>query len=1051
MALNISAWSIRNPLPPLLLFAALSALGVMAFGALPIASMPEVRTPQVSVAVSLPGAAPSEMETQVTRLVEDAVASLPGVDKVRSAISDGRSETTVDFAETVPVDRALDDVRDAVGRVRSDLPAAADEPVVQRVEETGGPIATYALVAPHLSPQDQSWLIDDRVTRALTALPGVARVSREGGSDREIRVEIDPLRLQALGVTVAEVSDLLAKALIDRSSGRSEVGTQEQALRVLGAPGSIADLAALELTLPAGQQVALGDLAWVTDGRAETRSVAFLNGVPVVAFSVISAAGFSAPAVAAEVAAVLAGLEDQLDGVAIRLIDTAVPEMEATYAATMDTLVEGAILAIVVVFLFLRDLRATLIAALAIPLSILPTFWVMGLLGFSLNNVSLLAVTLVTGVLVDDAIVEIENIIRHIRMGKTPYRAAIDAADEIGLAVVATSATIVAVFLPVSFMTGLVGQIFKQFGVTIAVSVVFSLLVARLITPMLAAHFLTGGAQDNARPGGHDGPGPVLRWYARVLGRALDWRLATVSAGLAIFGASLWMAQQLPSGFFPDEDGVRSQLTIELPPGVTLDAAAATLLQVGERLKARPEVVSVYASLGTGGDPRIGSVSVALVPPARRAVDQRSFERQVQADLARIPDLKARFSAGMEGREFALSLTGADGAALARTAEAIETAIRAEVPALRNVQSGASVVRPELRILPRRAEAAALGVSPTEIANVLAIATMGDRSENLAKFPDDARMIDIKVLLPDSARRDVATLENLLLRSSGGAAVPLASVADIAAGFGPAAIERQNGERRIPIEADLAPGADLGSALAAVRALDAVRTLPAGMTLAEAGDAEQMGKLFASFLYTMGIGLMLVLIVLILLYSDLFQPVTILLSLPLSIGGAVAALLLTGHPVSLPVIIGILMLIAVVTKNAILLVDFAIEETGRGVPRRDALIDAGLKRAQPIVMTTLAMTAGMLPAALATGNGDAFRVPMAIAVIGGLLASTVLSLVFVPAAFTCLDDLRHVLGRMFGRFLTSRGDTARAMTGPRPDPQRAKAAERGCAGPQGMP
>lgn len=1035
MALNVSAWSIRRPLPSLLLFLALSIVGVVSFLALPITSMPEVRIPQVSVTISQSGAAPAELETQVTRRVENAVAGLLGVSKVTSEVSEGQSTTTIAFEESVAVDRALDDVRDAVSRISSDLPGSADEPVVQRVEELGGSIATYALQAPLLSPEAQSWLIDDRVTRVLKAVPGVASVSRQGGTDREIRVELDPLRLQALGVTVSEIGDLLNETLLDQSSGLSEVGAQEQSLRVYGAVSSVEELAALSLKLPRGQSVTLGELAQVTDAQAEVRSVAFMDGVPVIAFSVTAAPGYSAPAVGLKVAEVLATLDEELDGASIQMIDTEVLEMEATYAATMDTLIEGAILAIIVVFLFLRDLRATIIAALAIPLSILPTFWVMDLLGFSLNNVSLLAVTLVTGVLVDDAIVEIENIIRHIRMGKTPYQAAIEAADEIGLAVMATSATIVAVFLPVSFMTGMVGQIFKQFGVTIAVSVVFSLLVARLISPLLAAYFMTDTAHVES------GPGPILRWYGRMVDLAVRWRFATVTAGVAIFAASIWMVFQLPSGFFPDEDGVRSELNVELPPGVTLSDAAETILQISDRVRAHPEVVSVYASIGTGGDMRMGSVSVALVPADQRDIDQRSLERLLQAELAAIPDLKLNFSAGMGGREFAMSLTGADGPATAHMAEMLEAAIRAKVPALENIQSKASVVRPELRIVPRQADAAALGVSPSEIASVLRIATQGDMSQNLAKFTDDARQIDIKVLLPETARQDLALLENLLLRSSTGAAVPLAAIADISAGAGPASIERRNGMRQIQIEADLAPGADLGSAVAAVMALEEVKTLPESMTFAEAGDAEELGNLFSSFLYTMGVGLMLVLIVLILLYSDIFQPITILLSLPLSIGGAVTALMITNNPISLPVIIGILMLIAVVTKNAILLVDFAIEEIHRGVPRREALIDAGMKRAQPIVMTTIAMIAGMLPAALAVGNGDGFRVPMAIAVIGGLLASTVLSLVFVPAVFTYLDDLEHIMGKIFGRFLTNRGQPVCAPPRLQSVPPRAEAAE----------
>lgn len=1024
MALKISAWSIHRPLPPILLFVALSVLGLAAFRGLPVASMPELRVPAVAIKIAQSGAAPAELETEVTRRVEAAVTVLTGVSKVTSTITEGQSQTTVTFDEGTPVERALDDVRDALGQIATDLPGTAEEPVIQRVEETGGAVATYALLAPTLAPQDQAWLVDDRVTRALSRIPGVARITREGGSGREIRVALDPARLQALGATTAEVNDLLSAALVDRTSGRSETGAQDQALRLQGGVARLADLAALELRLPGGQAVALGDLAEITDGAAEARGAAFLDGQPVVAFSVTAAAGASAPEVARAVAAVIAGIEAETPEARFRLIDSPVAEIEATYRATMDTLIEGAILAVVVVFLFLGDIRATLIAALAIPLSILPTFWVMGLLGFSLNNVSLLAVTLVTGVLVDDAIVEVENIIRHMRGGKSPFNAALEAADEIGLAVVATSACIVAVFLPVSFMSGLIGQIFKQFGVTIAVSVVFSLLVARLITPLLAAYFMAPTANRHAR-----GPGPVLRRYLRLLDWALRHRGATVLAGGAVLAVSVWAGMQLPSGFLPDEDGARSQLSVELPQGLTLAQAGAVLLRVSDTLGSDPDVTSVYASLGEGADLSRASLSVALTPAAAREIDQRGVERRLQTALAALPDIRASFTTGMSGRDFAMALTGAGGPALTQAAERIEAAIGAQVPTLQNVQTMAAGTRPELRVIPRPADAAALGVSAEDLATELRIATQGDIAQNLAQFSEGARQIGIRVTLPETARSDRAVLGALLVRAATGAAVPLAAVAEIAPGAGPASIERENGLRRIRIEADLAPGADLGTALAAVLALDAVTALPAGIRFAEAGDAEEMGKLFSAFLATMGFGLMLVLIVLILLYSDPFQPFTILLSLPLSLGGAVAALLLTGHGISMSVVIGVLMLIAVVTKNAILLVDFAVEAMRRGVPRLEALRDAGRKRAQPIVMTTIAMTAGMLPAALATGTGDGFRVPMAIAVIGGLVVSTLLSLLFVPAVFTYLDDLRQILGRRLGPLITGRAEAAPASAG----------------------
>ncbi|MBR9762429.1 MAG: efflux RND transporter permease subunit [Rhodobacteraceae bacterium] len=1026
MSFNISAWAIHKPLPSLVLFSVLVVAGLVSFRALPITSMPEVEIPLVAVAVSQSGAAPVEMETQVTMPVEAAVSGLTGVRNVSSSVTDGQSVTSVEFELDVPVDRAVDDVRDAVSSIRGDLPGAVDEPVIQRVEAEGDPIATYAVHAPQLLPETVSWLIDNTVARALQGVTGVARVQREGGAEREIRVNLDPVRLRALGITAAEVSAQLARTTLDQAGGRSEIGSQEQLLRVTGAAGDIAALAALELILPGGRNVQLSELATVTDAQAEVRSIALQNGQPVTAFSVFVAPGFSAPVVAQQVADALETLDAENDDISIQLIDTSVRDIEASYAAAMDTLIEGAILAIVVVLIFLKDFRATLISSLAIPLSILPTFWLMSMFGFSLNTISLLAVTLVTGVLVDDAIVEIENIIRHMRTGKSAFQASIDAAGEIGLAVVATSATIIAVFLPVSFMSGIAGQYFLQFGITVAVSVAFSLLVARLITPLIAAYFMKDAGHAEAAAG------PVLQWYSRLLDWTLRWRFLTITGGVVIFSISIFMATLLPSGLLPGEDGSRSVLNVELAPGVTMSDAEATMLRISDRLQAHPAVASVFASLGNEREMREGSVIITLVPAGERSLDLRGFERAAQADLSVIPDLKMSFLSGQGGREFSLNVSGPDGGAVARAAEALEAAIRLQVPELRNVQSNAAMDRPELRVVPRPADAAMLGVSAAEIASVLRIATLGDQSQELAKFSDGERLIDINVRLDDSARRDLATLETLLVRSSSGAAVPLMAVADIHAGTGPSNVARYNRERQILIEADLAPDVALSTALASVMALEEAQSLPQGVSLSEFGDAQLMQEVFSGFMMAMGAGLMLVLAVLILLFEDIFQPVTILLSLPLSIGGAMAALLLTGNAISLPVVIGFLMLIGIATKNAILLVDFAIEEIARGTPRRQALIDAGMKRAQPIVMTTIAMSAGMMPSALALGEGSGFRAPMAIAVIGGLMTSTALSLVFVPAMFTYMDDLSRFLRRVLGRFVTGHdGDVTAARPGER--------------------
>ncbi|MFG1226251.1 efflux RND transporter permease subunit [Xanthobacter wiegelii] len=1022
MALNVSAWAIRKPVPALVFFFILTALGIVHFRELPVTQMPNIDLPIVMVTVTQSGAAPSELETQVTKKVENAIAGISGVKHITSSISEGASVTLVEFHLETLVDRAVNDTRDAITKIRMDLPRSIDEPQIQRIDIEGLPIVTYAVSAPNMTTEQVSWFIDDTLARALQGVRGVAQVKRQGGVDREIRIALDPDRLMSLGITAAEVSRQLRATNLDVSGGRGEVGTQEQPIRTLAGASSVEALADTRIVLSNGRSVRLGELGTVVDGAAEQRVFARLDGKSVVAFGVYRAKGFSDVTVYDRVTEELDKLRAAHPDVTVTEIDTTVRFTKSDYESAMHTLIEGAILAVIVVFLFLRDIRATLITALAIPLSILPTFWVMDMLGFSLNAVSLLAITLVTGILVDDAIVEIENIVRHMRMGKSPYRAAIEAADEIGLAVVATTLTIAAVFAPVSFMGGIAGQYFKQFGLTVAIAVLFSLAVARLITPLVAAYFM----KDTGHREGRDGA--VMRGYVRLLGWSVRHRFATIGMGIAIFAGSIWLSTLLPSGFLPTNDISRALLSVELPPGSTLAETQKVSDEIARAALSLPEVKSVYATAGSGGsgglalssgEVRKAQIVINLKPRSARKIDQKTFETQFSKTLATMPDLRVSWSQNGQNtqRGFEVILSGSDGAAVAEAAVAVEKAVRADVPELANVVSSAALDRPEIRIVPKLDEAAELGVSVDTIAETVRIATIGDISANLAKFSAKDRQIDIRVQLAENARTRLSTFDALKVPTASGGAVPLSAVADVQFGKGPTALDRYDRARRVAVEADLVGDTPLGDALAKVKALPAAQNLPAGVTLKEAGDAEIMAEVFSGFAMAMAAGLMLVLAVLVLLFHDILQPITILVSLPLSVGGAFIALLITGNSVSMPVVIGFLMLMGIVTKNAILLVDFAIESMHQGVDRFTSLIEAGRKRAQPIVMTTIAMVAGMLPSALALGEGGAFRAPMAIAVIGGLITSTVLSLVFVPAVFTVMDDLSHFLGRIFGRFI----------------------------------
>ena len=1014
MRLNVSAWAIRKPIPSIVLFIVLMILGVFSFQTLPITRFPNIDIPIISVTVTQAGAAPSELQNQVTKRVEDAIAGVNGVKHIISTIAEGISTTTIEFRLEINSDRAVNDVKDAIAKIRADLPRTIDEPITQRLEIAGLPIVTYAVSAPAKTPEELSWFVDDVVARQLQSLGGVGGVTRVGGVDREIRVALNLDRLLSLGVTAADVNRQLRLTSVDLAGGRGEIGGQEQSIRALGSAQTLETLAATSISLPGGRRVRLDELATVTDTAAEPRAFARFNGEPVVAFAVSRSKGASDATVGAAVEKKVQEIQASHPGVRFDVIDNTVTYTVGNYRSAMHTLIEGAVLAVIVVLIFLRDWRATLIASIALPLSIIPTFWAMSALGFSLNLVSLLAVTLVTGILVDDAIVEIENIVRHMRMGKSPYRAALEAADEIGLAVIAITFTIVAVFAPVSFMGGIAGQYFRQFGLTVAVAVLISLLVARLITPMLAAYFMRPHKHEEEREG------LIMRAYTRVVGWSVRHKFLTFFFGLAFFGASIWSTSLLPSGFLPEDDISRSLFVVELPPGSRLDDTKAVTDGLTEELRAMPEVQSVFVNGGMRlpgkREVRLATLTVNYVPKEERTLRQRQLQNLIVDRARNRPDVRL-FPLNDNGeRGLSLILSGPDQDAVVETAAKLEREM-ATLPTLEGVTSTAPLNRPEIRIKPKPALAAELGVSTDVIAETVRVGTIGDSGANLPKFDVGDRQVPIRVQLPESVRGDRALLDVLKVPAKNGTAVPLATVADIELGQGPTSIDRYDRRLRVALEGDLRGTDALGSVTEAIRALPTARNLPPGMELKETGDAEVMVEVFTSFGQAMGAGIMMVLGVLVLLFANFLQPFTILLSLPLSIGGAILALVITNKAISLPVVIGFLMLMGIVTKNAIMLVDFAVEEVAKGVDRVDAIVDAGRKRARPIVMTTIAMAAGMLPSALAFGAGGEFRAPMAIAVIGGLLVSTLLSLIFVPAFFILMDDLSRLFRWMFARFV----------------------------------
>ncbi len=1053
--MNFSAWSIRNPVAPILAFFVLVVLGWQSFNSLPITRFPNIDVPIVSIAVTQSGAAPAELETQVTKEIEDAVAGVSGVDHIESTITDGISTTAVIFRMEVPTTQAVQDVKDAIDRIRSDLPTSIEEPIVSKVDVEGQAIQTFSVSSPGMTLEELSWFVDDTIKRAIQGQTGIGRVDRYGGSDREVRVELDEDRLNSFGISAADVNAQLRRMNMDLGSGRGQVGGSEQAIRTLGDTRDVTALAGTMISLPNGRFVRLSELGKVIDTYEEPKSFSRFNGQPGVTFAVFRAKGASEVSVAETVGKTLDEIRAKHPDVSIEMVDDSVYFTYGNYEAAIHTLIEGAVLAVIVVMLFLRNWRATLISAVALPLSAIPTFWVMELLGFSLNLVSFLAMTLATGILVDDAIVEIENIERHIRMGKSPYRAAIEAADEIGLAVIATTFTIIAVFVPVSFMPGIPGQYFIQFGLTVAVSVFFSLLVARLITPVMAAYLM----KPSDVSGHHDDEGFMMRQYTRLVRFTTKrWytRYSTLLAAILVsVGSVVALLVFVPGSFLPPEDSSRVSLSIELPPDAMLADTDRTTTEIYNRVKDIDGVENVFVLGGASpkGDLELRRAAVTVLlekldhslinkvvndvigrtpligqylpklPPAGRIKPQSEIEKEIFARLRSIPDVRVTKLNDRGERDLSFNLLSSNEADLDKAVATLEADLRRD-PLLANVSPEGALPRPELQIRPRDEQMSRLGITTAQISEVIRIATIGDIDAQLTKIALDGRLIPIRVQLDRDFRTDLAAIRNLKVQTASGATVPLSSVADINYAEGPSSIKRYDRYRVVKLGADLPAGVALDTASARFREIAADADLPETVQFLESGDAEVQAEMQESFGNAMLLGLMMVLVVLILLFKDVIQPFPILFSLPLAIGGVAAALILTQNALSMPVLIGILMLMGIVTKNAILLVDFGIEMMHHGMDRTLAMIEAGRKRARPIVMTSIAMSAGMLPSALGVGEGGSFRAPMAIAVIGGIIVSTVLSLVVVPSFFLIMDDLSRLLAWAFGRFIGKKDEEA---------------------------
>ncbi len=1116
---NISAWSIRNPVVPIILFIGLTLAGIVSFREMKIQADPDIEFPMVIVSIAQPGAAPAEIENQITQRVESAIRSISGVQTISSTAREGNSQTMVEFQIGTDIVEAVNEVKNAVDQARGELPDGILEPQVVKAQTSSNAIGFFAVTANDMTIEQLSWYIDDSIAKRLLAIPGMASVERNGGVDREILVELDPARMQALGVTASQVNAALRQVNVNTAGGRAEVAGSRQSVRVLGNAKSAYELSQTEIALGAGRRVKLADVARVEDRYGELTSKAKINGREVVTFSISRSRGESDVAVYDETMSVLDKITKETNGaVQFTRLGTEVDDVKVQYDSSIAAMIEGAVLAVIVVFFFLRDWRATFVSALAIPLSSIPTFWFMDLMGFSLNMLSLLALGLVAGVLVDDAIVEIENIVRHMRMGKSAYQASIDAADEIGLAVVATTFSIVAVFLPVGLMPGVSGQFFKNFGLTVVAAVLMSLAVARMITPMVAAYFLhakghashgEGRAMDRymqvlrwsldstrakelraqltrvrpklafyaaplgigalagiammipsapveavsvtgrlltglflgflpafliaipltilvgaaiARIYGGAEAGGFLGWarfnFKRFTARLRDHRVWMLGIGLGALGITGVLFTVVPQEFFPQGNGQFSRASVEMVPGTTLEQTEAIMAEAATVIAREKDVKSVFQRVWEGR----GFILVTLEEDRDRT--RVEFERTLTPELQKIPDARINFQAGGPGppggssRAVNVMLSGSDPEALARAAATLVE----QMSGLKEVVAprvSADLRRPEIIIKPRLDLAASLGVTTTSLSQAIRVATQGEIDQNAAKFSLSDRQVPIRVKLPIESRRSLDTIRNLPVPTASGGSVPLSRVAEISFGSGPTTIQRYNQSRRVFVGADLAPGVVKGQADKAIAKLPIMQNLPQGISNAPFGQDEWQQEMISNFAKALVAGVLLVFSVLVLLYHRFVSPLVNMGSLFLAPFGGLLALAIAGQPISMPVFIGILMLFGIVAKNSILLIDFAIEEMALGADKDAAIIEAGHKRAQPIVMTTVAMVAGMVPTALSLAGDSAWRAPMGTVVIGGLIVSTLLTLLIVPAGFSLADGLEKRLGpRLRRMFLT---------------------------------
>ncbi|HEY9856788.1 MAG TPA: efflux RND transporter permease subunit [Stenomitos sp.] len=1007
---NFSTFFIKNPVTTIIMVLILTLLGIRSFMKMPLELFPNIEFPVVIVNTVYPGAAPAEVETLVTKPIEDALAGINGLKNMRSTSKDGISTVVCEFQLEVKSKDAASDVRDKVSAISYKLPKDARPPAYLTWSSSNAPIVNYTITG-HMTDVALSTYMTDKIKPKLEQVSGVAQIQLLGNAERTFEVALNPERLQAYNLSLPGVFQAIQTENYNLPGGKVEAAPRELSLRTMGKFANVEDLSHLYVTTPGGAQVQLNDLGTVRDTVKDRATYSSIDGQPAVFFSVMKQTDANSVDVVHAVDKKIAELQKTFPaGMAITKASDTSHFVEQSNEAVWEHLTIGAILAVLVLFVFLRNFMAMIISGLAIPLSILMAFVPMQLSGFTFNNITMMALSLVVGILVDDAVVDLENIYRHMEKGENPLKAAINATGEIQLAVTATTMTIVGVFLPMSFMSGYIGKFFRSFGLTVTFAVLFSLLIARTLTPMLSAYLLRVKPKVGHKPEEEDGD--LSGRYPRLLGWCLKHRWVVVAAATVAFVAGMGLTPFIQKGFMTSADRGEFLLRVKLPTGTVIAETARVADEVARQVKNLPGVDHAFVMIGSQGSVDQASVEVMLVDKSKRKKSDKEIAKDAREMFAHMTGAKVMADelsmvAGAGNKPVQILLQGDNLDELRLYSDKLATLMH-ENAMFADVETSLGEERSELRILPDRARMAQNGIQAMALANTLRLATTGDTPNTMSAGPDE---VDVWVRLDPAYRKDVNTLSSLTIQGQRGS-VPLGAVAAVQPGGGFAQIERKDRQRLVQVTSNLLPGVSVGTATDYVeKKLLPKLALPPSVTIDMSGQAEQQRDSFSGFGQAMMMGVLLIFFILALQFSSFLHPLTIMFSLPLAIIGAMLGLLIFGKELGMMSLIGIIMLMGIVTKNAILIVDFVLTMRDRGYSRTEAVLRGAQVRMRPILMTTAAMVLGMLPMALGIGAGAEFRSPMAVVVIGGLMTSTGLTLVVVPVAYTLMDDLKEFFMR----------------------------------------